>query len=252
MKYPFNIGEMYTRKEVKRNVGHSDPEAIGGDWATGYTRFAGCYFIFATISTAGRTGHDYPNILTNNELYWFSKNKHTLNTPSIKDMMDGEHEVFIFTREDSKNPNFVFKGLGYVRDYEDTIPAHIVWGFVENMSNVPFSYRAAERKRFLEGAKREGTITRYERNSRAREACVEYYGHNCQVCGMNFKDTYGNIGEGYIHVHHEVEISMIAQEYEVDPIEDLKPVCPNCHAMIHKRKPAYTIEELRRIKNSLS
>lgn len=67
---------------------------------------------------------------------------------------------------------------------------------------------------------------------------------------MNFKDTYGKIGEDYIHVHHEVEISSIAEEYEVDPIEDLKPVCPNCHAMLHRRKPAYTIDELRRIKNS--
>ncbi|WP_373195833.1 HNH endonuclease [Enterococcus faecium] len=56
---------------------------------------------------------------------------------------------------------------------------------------------------------------------------------------------YGEIGKEYIHVHHEKELSMIDESYEVAPIEDMKPVCPNCHAMIHRKRPAYTIDELR-------
>ncbi len=39
-------------------------------------------------------------------------------------------------------------------------------------------------------------------------------------------------------------ISEIAEEYEVDPVKDLRPVCPNCHAMIHRRSPPLSIEEL--------
>ncbi|WP_422678748.1 hypothetical protein [Christiangramia echinicola] len=35
------------------------------------------------------------------------------------------------------------------------------------------------------------------------------------------------------------------KEYNVDPIRDLIPVCPNCHFMLHKRTPAFTIEELK-------
>lgn len=62
---------------------------------------------------------------------------------------------------------------------------------------------------------------------------------------MNFEERYGEIGKGFIHVHHEVEISTIGEDYEIDPIDDLKPVCPNCHAMLHKRKPAYSIDELK-------
>lgn len=46
-------------------------------------------------------------------------------------------------------------------------------------------------------------------------------------------------------VHHLQEISSIGEEYEVNPIEDLRPVCPNCHAMLHKRDPAYSIADLK-------
>nr|WP_232850432.1 hypothetical protein [Enterococcus innesii] len=39
---------------------------------------------------------------------------------------------------------------------------------------------------------------------------------------------------------------MISQDYEIDPISDMKPVCPNCHSMLHRRRPAYSIKELKR------
>jgi predicted HNH restriction endonuclease len=46
-------------------------------------------------------------------------------------------------------------------------------------------------------------------------------------------------------VHHLRPLSGIAEEYEIDPVEDLRPVCPNCHAMLHRKTPPYTIDELR-------
>lgn len=79
----------------------------------------------------------------------------------------------------------------------------------------------------------------------ARDKCINHYGVTCSVCDFNFEKKYGDIGEGFIHVHHLTELSSIRSEYQIDPIEDLRPVCPNCHAMLHKRNPAYTIEELR-------
>ena len=39
--------------------------------------------------------------------------------------------------------------------------------------------------------------------------------------------------------------SIMGGQYEVDPIKDLRPVCPNCHAVLHRRIPAYRIEEVR-------
>lgn len=56
-----------------------------------------------------------------------------------------------------------------------------------------------------------------------------------------------SIGEGFINVHHLKSLSEISQEYALDPIKDLRPVCPNCHAMLHRNKPAYTIEQLKDI-----
>ena len=55
------------------------------------------------------------------------------------------------------------------------------------------------------------------------------------------------MGAAYIHVHHLKPLATIGSEYEVDPIRDLRPICPNCHAMIHKREPPYTIEEMKQI-----
>ncbi|MFG3611289.1 hypothetical protein [Rummeliibacillus stabekisii] len=48
-----------------------------------------------------------------------------------------------------------------------------------------------------------------------------------------------------MYVHHLKELHTIGESYEVEPIADLRPVCPNCHAILHKRKPAYSIEEIK-------
>ena len=49
----------------------------------------------------------------------------------------------------------------------------------------------------------------------------------------------------FIHVNHLTQVSDKKQEYKVNPIADLRPVCPNCHAMLHKDNPPVTIEELK-------
>ncbi len=99
----------------------------------------------------------------------------------------------------------------------------------------------------VEGSVRQATVNIFERNPAARAACIAHYGTTCAVCSFDFGKTYGKIGEGFIHVHHLKEISTVAREYEIDPIEDLRPVCPNCHAMLHTRRPALFIEALRQI-----
>lgn len=101
-----------------------------------------------------------------------------------------------------------------------------------------------EGEEYSEGAARQVYINSYERNLEARNKCIEYYGFDCTVCGFNFESQYGAIGVGFIHVHHLTDLASIGQSYKVDPVKDLRPVCPNCHAMLHKKKPAYSISEL--------
>ena len=95
-----------------------------------------------------------------------------------------------------------------------------------------------------EGATYRIIVNAYERNPEARSICIAHYGTQCVACGFNFGEIYGESGEGYIHVHHLRRLSEIGEEYEVNPIKDLRPICPNCHAMIHRREPPYTIKEI--------
>ena len=99
--------------------------------------------------------------------------------------------------------------------------------------------------KFKEGAVRQITSNKYERNPQARKVCIEKYGTKCCVCGFDFETVYGKIGKDFIHVHHLTQVSTAKTEYEINPIEDLRPVCPNCHSMIHRTKTALTIEELK-------
>ena len=102
-----------------------------------------------------------------------------------------------------------------------------------------------------EGLIKQIKVNIYERNPIARSKCIDYHKAICKVCACDFEVKYGILGKGFIHIHHVVDISTMCDEYEVDYINDLKPVCPNCHAMLHKRKPAYKIEELKVIMNKL-
>jgi hypothetical protein len=100
---------------------------------------------------------------------------------------------------------------------------------------------------FFEGAITEIKVNKYERSINARNAFINHYKAICSVCYFDFYKTYGDIGKNFIHVHHKVELAKINKEYQVDPINDLIPVCPNCHAMLHRTKPAMTTEQLKKI-----
>lgn len=95
-----------------------------------------------------------------------------------------------------------------------------------------------------EGSKQSKLVSVYERNSRARSQCISHYGPVCTICGFDFEKIYGSIGKGYIHVHHVVPIASISESYIIDPINDLRPLCANCHAMVHSKWPPYEINEI--------
>ena len=100
---------------------------------------------------------------------------------------------------------------------------------------------------YVEGTSTTVSVNRYERNPAARDECIAHFGAKCAVCGFVGKQTYGTSGEDLIHVHHLIELSSVAKEYVVNPIKDLIPVCPNCHAMIHRRKPAFSVAEIKKM-----
>jgi len=99
----------------------------------------------------------------------------------------------------------------------------------------------------VEGARRLVYVNAYERSRKARDACKHIHGSACAACGLDFGRVYGPSHKGFIHVHHLRPISEIGEEYVVDPVADLIPVCPNCHAVIHSASPPLTVDEVREL-----
>ena len=98
---------------------------------------------------------------------------------------------------------------------------------------------------YIEGTKVDVTQSRSERSRAARSKCIEHHGLSCLACHMNFGLKYGSLGADYIHVHHLNPLRIIKRSYAVDPVKDLVPLCPNCHAMIHRIGDSATVEDLR-------
>lgn len=98
-----------------------------------------------------------------------------------------------------------------------------------------------------EGKKIQFYTTKYERSPQLRERALEIHGYQCSVCNFDFENTYGEIGKGYIEIHHVMPLFSFTEEKTIDPQKDLIPICSNCHRMIHrKRNNIITVEELSR------
>lgn len=91
-------------------------------------------------------------------------------------------------------------------------------------------------------------VNGYERNPDARRVCLAFHGMSCAACGFSFEAFYGDTGAGFIDVHHEVPPELLGSRYQLDPVADLVPLCPNCHAMAHLGVSSpRTVSELRHI-----
>ncbi len=100
---------------------------------------------------------------------------------------------------------------------------------------------------FPEGALTAVQMNRYERDPRNRAAAVALHGTACAGCGLELKSKYGPIAESLIEVHHVTPVSQLGAGYVIDPMHDLVPLCPNCHAVVHRQVPPLTIGELRQL-----
>ena len=114
---------------------------------------------------------------------------------------------------------------------------------ITDISEEEFLQKAVQ----TEGTIQEIKSIRYERNPINRKLCLYKKGYTCAVCGMNFQDVYGDIGKGFIEVHHTTPVSKMGEGYNLDIERDLVPLCSNCHSMTHRRNPPYSVEELKEI-----
>jgi 5-methylcytosine-specific restriction protein A len=89
--------------------------------------------------------------------------------------------------------------------------------------------------------------TIFERDPRLRTQALLIHGFSCFGCRFNFEKTYGEIGRNFIHIHHTKPLYETG-ETEINPMTDLIPLCPNCHAIVHRNKySVLSLEELRQL-----
>jgi predicted HNH restriction endonuclease len=68
----------------------------------------------------------------------------------------------------------------------------------------------------------------------------------CEICEFDFSEVYGEIGKGFIEAHHTKPVSEICETC-LTKINDLVLVCPNCHRMLHRRRPWLCHGELKNL-----
>lgn len=102
-----------------------------------------------------------------------------------------------------------------------------------------------------EGAKTRIEVNRYERDRRNRAAALAIHGYLCKACDLDMGERYGPAAAGLIEVHHVTPVSEVGPGYIIDPKSDLVPLCPNCHAVAHRRSPPFSVDELRGMQRDL-
>ena len=245
----FIVGNTYSKKDIYTLL-NVPKENRGGAWNTGYRNYKEDIFIFSNVGIPGRTGHDYNNYWDGDLFVWEGKNKSKLSDLSIQRMLkpQGNQKIYLFTRTNNKDP-FTFEGTIAAKEYQDTIPVKITWMFDEDpygLSDVQ-EVKLRESETFFEGVISIVLVNKYERNPLARRICIHHFGCFCNICKFDFYRKYGEWGKNYIHVHHIIPISSLKKEYIIDPENDLIPICPNCHSIIHRKAEMLTVDQMKQI-----
>ncbi|MBU1188281.1 MAG: HNH endonuclease [Gammaproteobacteria bacterium] len=136
-------------------------------------------------------------------------------------------------------------------DYKDLFNKSYLVAIVSKYDPAIGEIKSAEESSIVrllkEGATKQVHVNAYERNTAARVKCIEAHGSSCVICDFNFEEHYGSFAAGFIHVHHLNPLAETTGERVVDPVKDLRPVCPNCHSVIHMRGGCLSIEEIKGI-----
>lgn len=175
---------------------------------------------------------DYIESIIQNKLLWRRKSENKASIISL-----------ILPLNSFSNYNEYFRWMAQMSEKIYNLMSYII-----NSSKNTFP-DSADTESCIEGAKLTVQVNKFERSSVARQKCIDINGCFCHICGLRFEERYGEIGKDFIHVHHKIPLNEINEEYIVDPVHDLIPVCPNCHAMLHRKINGkyLSIEELKSI-----
>jgi 5-methylcytosine-specific restriction protein A len=102
-------------------------------------------------------------------------------------------------------------------------------------------------KLYVEDLRKFRQHKRVERNATLAKEAKRIHGFTCKLCGFNFEQIYGEIGQEYIEAHHLTPISKLkGEKLLLDPAKDFTVLCANCHRMIHRFEFPDDIEGFRK------
>lgn len=82
--------------------------------------------------------------------------------------------------------------------------------------------------------------------SRKNRAMQQFGKLQCEVCGFDFREAYGELGDLFIECHHTIPVSQLAPG-QTTKKADLALVCANCHRMLHQGGKVTSIARLREV-----
>jgi 5-methylcytosine-specific restriction protein A len=115
------------------------------------------------------------------------------------------------------------------------------------MTNLSHCPRRPKLRTYLRGDGKPSLSISTSENPQARLQCIQHYGASCVVCSFDFAKSYGDDFMGFIHVHHLIPLAAKRAAYKVDAKKDLRPVCPNCHAIIHYGGQTRSISQVKKL-----
>lgn len=272
------VGKPYTKSAVADALGVPPPKN-SRDWG-GLVSFANAELLFITLEkdpARYAAEHRYDDRFAGGVLYWDSRASHDKKSAHVLRVRRSSLVLgFARTREKASGRTLPFHFVGQLvfDDWWGQRPVRFTWRLKEypeglrgtpeleaiaswrppnavvggpqarvNVSDGPVGSRGARApttRTGTEGARTQVLANRYERDPRARRECLDHHGTACDVCEFDFEAMYGDIGAGFVFVHHRVPVAFRARDgaYELDPIRDLIPLCGNCHAVVHRRGSA--------------
>ncbi len=249
-----NVGDQYSRHDIADRLGFKGHEAL----TAGVICPANAADILLFVNQDSRPDlHEYRNSFDGESLVIDGRTDHAYDNRLIASVTDGS-PVRLFFRE-KRRGNFTYFGLMRLEEYElkQEHPSRFRFRALETRTDTGESggpgHQASD-DAFLgpEGKQRLATHVKYERDPNNRKAALNKHGRACVVCGFRFDRAYGpELARSYIEVHHTVSITKLGGRPPT--VNELIPLCANCHRMAHRRPGEIVpIDELRAIYKSRS
>lgn len=244
---------MPTRSKELIEIGYflSREGKLDPPWQLETSKWSNAYLLFYNKMNGGRTPMEFMNSLKN-----------------IRDQFDSyfpetKREGWKDNKDKSKPTKLSISLRNTFEKYRNK-EANIIWDRIKEFVDSSYNFTKTEiedaflpqrfdyfesRQVFTEGQKKVKISNFIERNPKLRKLAISYHGTNCAACGFNFKEFYGDYGDGFIEIHHlEPLHKQSGEARETNFITDLTPLCSNCHSVIHRKtNRVLSIRELKDI-----